>query len=272
MYDSVVLNNSEFNLGIYLRMMNNTQIKKRTFLNSIVDGSLEKGEREIQEEREVKWTTTDKQNKNFAISTVGYDPFDLPSFTDEDRRYLFNSLAKYCDDPSVSTDNHKLISVITLVQSQLQCRKIDDFINLELLTKTPEEAKLKKLSDTKKQLLDAIAKIAQDNNIASNYNANSKQGADTASQKMKDIEKDGFELIKVNLFDIETAACMKQTMDLSNQSILDQIQLDENDYVGMLKEQYELIQEQKQKVDSLEEEKRLLQIRVQELEILKKKR
>ncbi len=267
-FDSVINSNATFSLGIYLRTLN-TQAKNKSFLHSIIENTLNKNEKEIQDEREVKWSKTDKQNKVFVISTIGYDPFDSPALTDEDRRSLFNLLAGYCNDSSVVTDNHKLQSVIQLVHTQLQCKKIDDYIYMELQMKNLDDAKIGKLGGTKKSLSDLVSTISKDNNIASNYNANSKQGVGTASQKMKEIEKDGFELIKVNLFDIETAESMKQTMDLSNQSILEQIQLDDNDYTEMLKDQREIIQNQKTKLDAVEEENRLLNIKIQEFEFAK---
>ena len=270
-YENVINNNTQFLIGVYLRQMNNGQNLNKTFANSIFDGVLAKTENELREEREIKWSRNDSQNKRYVISTYGYDPFDNNTITDEDRRILYNSLAGYCDDPSVSIDNHKLQSVVQLVLMQLQCRKIDDIINTELLNKVPEDKKIKGLASTKKSLLDGIAGIVKDNNIASNYNASSKQGADTASQKMKDIEKDGFNTIKVNLFDILTAEAMKQTMDLSNQSILEQIQLDSNEYTGMLKDQYQLIQDYNNKNIQLEEENRLLKIKLQDLENRKRR-
>lgn len=270
-YDSVINNNTSFNLGIYLRSLN-TQARGKSFLNSILDGSLNKDEKELQEEREVKWSRSDKQNKVFVINTVGYDPFDSPTLNDEDRRDLFNALAGYCNDSSVTTDNHKLQSVIHLVHTQLQCKKIDDYIYAELMMKEPDDAKINKLGATKKSLSDLISTISKDNNIASNYNASSKQGTGTASHKMKEIERNDFELIRVNLFDIETAEAMKQTMDLSNQSIMEQIQLDETDYTEMLKDQREIIQGQKTRLDSVEEENRLLKSKLQEYKLSQKKK
>ena len=261
----------DMNIGGYLRLLNGKQYRGKNFVSCLIEGISFKTQEQIEDQKEIKWEKDDKQNKHYVISTYGYDPFENISLTDEDKRYLFNSLAGYCDDPSVSIDNHKLQSVVQLVLMQSQCRKIDNMINAELLIKPTDDKKIKDLSTTKKQLLDGIAGIVRDNNIASNYNASSKQGADTATQKMKDIEKDGFEEIKVNFFDIITADAMKQTMDLSHQSILEQIQLDNNDYTGMLKDQYQLIQDYSNKITILEEEKRLLNIKIQELENKKRR-
>ncbi len=62
----------------------------------------------------------------------------------------------------------------------------------------------------------------------------------------------------MNLFDIETSHGMSQVADISNQSIMKQLQFDENDYTNMILEQREMIQELDGKVVKLEEENRLL--------------
>ena len=94
-------------------------------------------------------------------------------------------------------------------------------INRELLAPTPDEKRLKELSATKKQLQDSISKLAEDNKLSSAYNDEKGAGKHTLSQKMKDMTADGYEAIKVNMFDIRTSECMKQIADLSNQSIMD---------------------------------------------------
>jgi len=270
-YKSVITNNSIFNIGLYIRLLNGRQWQYKSFANSIVENQLSKTDDEIKEEVEAKWSKSDKQNMTFAISTVGYDPFDNCGMTDTDRRYCFNILAGYCDTEGIKDDGHKIQSVVQITQSQLQCRKLDEFINAELLSAHPDENSVKNLTTTKKQLLDSIAKIAQDNNLSSNYNTNSKQGMNTLTKKMKDIAKDGIDEIKVNLFDIKTASAMKQIADLSNQSILDQWNPDSGDYVEMIKEQREMLQKYELSTDTLEEENRNLKIKVQELELKKKR-
>lgn len=270
MYDSIVQNNNFFNVGLYLRQMNLGQFQYKGFEVSMVNGELGKTEEEAKEQREAKWSRADKQNMNYAISVCGYDPFDNCGMTDLDRKYCFNILAGYCDSNGVSDDGHKIQSVIQLSQSQLQCRKLDELINAELMTPNPDEAKIKNLTGTKKSLLDAIAKIAQDNNISSAYNQNSKRGANTLSAKMKEIADNGFESIYVNAFDIETCKAMQQIAEISNQAIMNELGLDSADYADMVKEQRSMIVELDNKAKSLEEENRILKNRIIDLEAKKK--
>ncbi len=272
LYQSIINNNSFFNVGLYLRQLQMRQHQYKNFSNCITDGELLKTEREFKEEVESKWNKQDKQNMNFAISVVGYDPFDDCNMTDNDRRYCFNILAGYCDVDGIKDDGHKIQSVVQITQNQLQIRKLDEMINQELLANHPDEKRIKELTSTKKQLQDSMSKIAQDNNLSSAYNANSGVGKHTLSKKMKEMLKDGYEEIRVNLFDIRTSEAMKQVADLSNQSILEQLTFDANDYTDMLKEQRELIKKLQSDTDSLEEENRMLKNKIIDLENKKKKK
>lgn len=271
LYDSIVQNNNFFNVGLYLRQLQLGQYQFKGFEVSMVDGELGKTEDEAKEEREARWSRADKQNMNYCISVCGYDPFENCGMTDLDRKYCFNILAGYCDSQGVSEDGHKVQSVIQIAQSQLQCRKLDEFINAELMSTHPDENRIKNLSTTKKQLLDSIAKIAQDNNISSAYNQNSKRGANTLSAKMKEIADKGFESIYVNAFDIETCEAMEQIARLSNKAIMDELTFDVNDYTEMLKEQREMIIEANKTNDALAEENRILKNKIIDFETKKKK-
>lgn len=271
LYESIVENNSIFSVGLYMRQLQLGQYQFKTFLNTLVSDELFKTDRDVKEEVESKWSKSDKQNMNFAISVVGYDPFDDCGMTQADRKYCFNILAGYCDAEGIRDDGHKIQSVVQITQSQLQCRKLDEFINAELLSSHPDETRVKNLADTKKKLLDSIAKIAQDNNLSSNYNDNSRKGVNTLSEKMKEMAKDNFAAIQVNLFDIKTSESIKQIANISNQSILEQLTLDANDYTEMVKEQREMILKYENRQLELEEENRNLKNKLLDLENKKKR-
>ena len=91
------------------------------------------------------------------------------------------------------------------------------------------------------------------------------------SQKMKDMLSEGYEAIRVNMFDIRTSECMKQIADLSNQSIMEQLTLDSNDYSEMVKEQRDMIMRLQTESDELLEENRMLKNKIIDLENKKKK-
>lgn len=253
--------NSSGKMTAYLGMASLAQYRGKTYADTLLEESLRSG-RGIDEsgaERPVVWSDADKQNQAYAIATVGYDPFEDCGMTEADRKYCFNILAGYCDLEGLSEDGHKIQSVIQITQSQLQCKKIDEIINRELLIDRPDEDKIKSLTATKKQLLDSITKIAQDNNISSAYNSASKQGISTLSSKMREMMQIGFDKVEVNLFDIKTCDAMRQIADLSNASIMEQLGLDSNDYTEMLREQRELLTKSQEETAKLKEENRKLQ-------------
>lgn len=272
LYESITQNNSIFSVGLYLRQLQLGQYQFKTFLNTLLEGELDKTEQEVREEVESKWSKADKQNMNFVLSVVGYDPFDDCGMTQNDRKYCFNILASYCDTDGIREDGHKIQSVIQMTQSHLQCRKLDELINAELLEVHPNDKRVKELTATKKQLSDSIIKSAQDNNISSATNKNLKAGVNTLSAKMKEMADDGYEQIKVNLFDIKTVGAIKQIADISNRSIIEQITLDTNDYTQIIAEQREMIEKFRNSSEIFEEENRMLKNKISDIESTKKRR
>lgn len=269
LYQSIVDHNSFFNVGLYTRQLQMRQHQYKTFQNSLTEGELMKSETEVKEIIESKWSKQDKQNMNFAVSVVGYDPFS--DLIDNDRKYCFNVLAGYCDIDGIKDDCHKLQACIQITQNQLQIKKLDELINQELLAARPDENTIKVLTASKKQLQDSVAKIAQDNNLSSAYNNNSNVGKNTLSQKMKEMLSDGYEPIRVNLYDMQTSEAMKQIADLSNKSIMEQLTWDSNDYTEMIKEQRDMLIQLQTENEKLSEENRMIKNELLDLKEKKKK-
>lgn len=215
---------------------------------------------------EVKWSKKDKQNMKYVISTIGYDPLEDLGMSDYDKKYCYNILAGYCDTSGISEDGHKLHSVIEMAILYAQCRKITEEMNAEFDRENVDDTKISKLSSSKSTLLSSIATIAKDNNIASNYNKNSKQGQDSLSSKMKEMEANGFSEIEVNLFDIKTSEAFKQIDQISNENIANQLTLDSNEYTDIIKEQREMITTYEKQLDELQEENRMLKNKIIDLE------
>lgn len=219
---------------------------------------------------EIKWTKEDKQNMKYVISKLGYDPFESVGLDDFDRKYCFNLLSGYFDTPGILEDGHKKQCVIEITMSYCQCRKITDELNIELSKSDSNEKRITSLTSAKSSLLSSIATIAKDNNISSNYNKNSSQGLDSISSMMKEMEKNGFEEIRVNLFDIKTSEAFKQIDEISNQNIANQLTLDTNEYSDIVKEQREMIKSFESELEQLKEENRNLKNKVIDLESKKR--
>lgn len=222
------------------------------------------------QDAEVKWTKEDKQNMKYIISKLGYDPFEDVGLDDFDRKYCFNLLSGYFDTPGILEDGHKKQCVIEMTMSYCQCRKITEALNTELCKSDSSEAKINKLTSSKTSLLSSIAVIAKDNNISSNYNKNASQGQDSISAMMKEMEKNGFQEIKVNLFDIKTSEAFRQIDEISNQNIANQLTLAASEYSDIVKEQREMIKNFETELDRLKEENRNLKNKIIDFESKKR--
>ena len=77
---------------------------------------------------------------------------------------------------------------------------------------------------------------------------------------MKQYRELKFEDAEQDYYDQNKAYGMKITADISNKSLLEQLQLDENDYTDMLNTQRQLIQDSQSRVEDLEEENRQLNV------------
>lgn len=220
----------------------------------------------IDSDNDVKWTKKDKQNMKYVISTIGYDPYEDVGLSDADRKYCYNILAGYCDTDGISEDGHKMQGVIEMSMLYCQCKKITEAMNIELAKEEVDDAKVSKLTSSKSSLLSSIATIAKDNNIASNYNKNSKQGQSSLTSKMKEMAENGFQEIAVNLFDIKTSEAFRQIDEISNNNIANQLTLDNNEYTEIVKEQREMIQKYDTELETLKEENRILKNKIIDLE------
>ena len=241
------------NANADIKMLNNTKKQKSTTTSD-------------EESEDIKWTKKDKQNMKYVISTIGYDPYEDVGLSDADRKYCYNILSGYCDTDGISEDGHKMQGVIEMTMLYCQCKKITEAMNVELAKEDVDDAKVSKLTSSKSSLLSSIATIAKDNNIASNYNKNSKQGQSSLTSKMKEMAENGYRDIEVNLFDIKTSEAFKQIDKLSNENIANQLTLDNNDYSEIVKEQREELLSATNELEALREENRILKNKIIDLE------
>ncbi|MDD4376505.1 MAG: hypothetical protein PHR25_07010, partial [Clostridia bacterium] len=204
----------------------------------------------------------DIQVKEDVIRLVGYDPFE--GYSNFDQKFLYNELITYLTEDTLE-DAYLLSQVLQLVNNNNQVRKIDIVIaSLSSDTKTliSNQGEIKNLSTTKKTIVDNTDKIAKENSISVKNRGDKKAGKSTLTYMMKNLRELGFEDAEHDYYDHMKANGMKQTADISNKSILEQLQFDENDYISMVKDQREIIQKLQEKVDDIEEENRQLNIKL----------
>jgi hypothetical protein len=213
---------------------------------------------EIMDKNNDDVVVVDDRDKKDVIRMLGYDPFEYEA--QEDKRLLYNSLVDMLDESTLE-DGFKLQASIEIVKGFNQIDKINRAISnitSDVNKLASNSGGIKSLIDSKKNILASLIKLAEENGISVKHNNQKSKGAGTLSGIIKTLQEKGFEEAEVNLFDVETAQGIRQVADLSNKSIFNQLQFDENDYTAMILEQREIIEELDQKVMKLEEENRLL--------------
>lgn len=247
---------------VYMKNVNSLkQYSAYTFENGDSINKQENIKKEIKVIEE-NLTDRDKQNEDDVIRILGYDPFESENF--RDRKYLFNRLVDMLDDSTLE-DNVKLMSVIEIVKGFNQVDKVNEMISNitdDLNKLSNNNGGIKSLIDTKKNLMQTILKIAEDNGISTKFNTNKSKGAGTLTGMMKKLKEIGLEEVEVNLFDIQTSKGIEQVSELSHKNIIKQLQFDENDYTEMIAWQKDELYKINKEKDRLEEENRLLKIKI----------
>lgn len=257
LYKSVTENlKKKYTFSVYLQ-----RFKTSTYKNDSFEFSLKNDELCKNSERESGVALGDSRNQNFCISTLGYDPFIDSTFTEKDKKKAYNMLANYFEIPNIEDNPHSLQSAIQIVEAQVQIESLSDKINQILIHGSEDEEGDKCLSNyvtCRKNLQDSVVRLAESSKIAASKMGNDGASKNTLSVKMKQMLEDGVEEAQPNLFSIKWSEACKQVADISNRSIMEQLDFQENDYAEMVKKQREMITSQEYKLDSLEEENRVL--------------
>ena len=250
---------------VYITKINSIpQYSNLSFLHSSgLDGTKNEFISTSISERETNfWSESDIKNKEDVIRMVGYDPFENEN--PMDKKGLYNSLVDMLDESTLE-DSFKMPIVIEISKSFNQIDKINQALALmtaDITNVSTQVGGIKSLFEAKDKMYRAILAMAKDNGISVNHATNKSKGAGTLSGIMKQLQERGFSEVEVNLFDIETSRGMQQVSELSNKAIVKQLMLDENDYTWMISEQKEMIEKQENKIIRLEEENRLIKIKI----------
>ena len=199
-----------------------------------------------------------ERNRHDVVRLVGYDPFEKEQL--EDKPLLYAQTVGYLDMSGNNDDAMRTSSVITIVRGFLQIQKLDDMLAQAMIStaKNGGSAEIKALLDAKKNISATISQLAEQNCISLKHNKNNTKGENTWTGKVRMMKEMNLREAEVNIFDAETAAGLAQVADISNASILKQINLDENDYVQMLTEQKQTIATLNKEANEAIEKARLL--------------
>ena len=200
------------------------------------------------------------KNKEDVIRLLGYDPFDQESMIDQP--FLYSQLLGLLDSSEDANDDMmRTASAISIVRAFLQQSKIDNAIATYMTDVNKLQnnaATIKSLQSSKKELTSVIKDLAAESCISLKNTKNAKKGENTWTGKLKKIKDMNLREGEVNGFDIATCKGMRQVMDLSNESILKQLRLDESEWSDMVAEQREMITNLRSNLDKYKEISRIL--------------
>lgn len=260
LYESINKARDDFNFGYYIRQINSKQYQGKTFALTLANGELEVTKKEAEDEAEAmaesNWSVDEKRAKNEVIQMLGYDPFD--GYAYKFRRKLFLELQAYLNDEELLSDNYKLAQIIQIINNNHQINQYD--IAISKCDPQRDMDEIKTLNALKKELVSSNEKIAKENGISVKSRGDQKAGRGTLTGLMRDMREKDLKEIEVNFYSQLTSPASRWAADISMQSMMDNINLDENDLNDIIEEQRKLIHQYQAENDDLKEERRLWKI------------
>lgn len=179
-----------------------------------------------------------EKNRNDVIRLLGYDPFEGEKI--EDQPLLYSQLIGYLDAGGDGNDDMmRTSSAITIVRGFLQQAKLDDKLAKVMANTNANASEMKTLLDAKKNISATISQLAEQSCLSLKHNKNASKGENTWTGKIKKLKDLNLREAEVNGFDIGTCRGMQQVLELSDSSIMRQLNLDESEWSDMVAEQRE---------------------------------
>lgn len=261
LYESVRKQQDNFSFGYYIRQMNSKQYANKTFVLTLAEGELEVTKKEAEDDAEelaeTNWTVDERRAKNEVITMMGYDPFD--GYAPKVRKKLFTELLGYLDDDELLSDNYKLSQIIQVINNNLQINQYD--VALSKLNPSTDADEIARLNKIKKDLVVGNEKIAKENGISVKGRGDQRAGKGTLTGLMRDMREKDIKESEVNFYDQLISPASRWAADISMQSMMENIQLDENDVNDIIEEQRKLLQKYQDKNDELQEERRVWKVK-----------
>lgn len=253
LYESINVKNDKFSFGIYLRQINGTQYRGKTFATTLADGELERTVKESVQESEEYWTIDEKRAKNEVIKLMGRDPFI--DYSPKDRRYLFMEFLQYLDDDELLDDQYKLTQLIQLINNNNQINQYD--IALSRLDPTRNTDEVTSLNKLKKDLVTSNDKIAKENGFSVKSRGESRAGKGSLTSLMREMREKDIKEVEVNFYNQLHSENTYWAANISAQSLKTNCRFDENDVNDIIEEQRVLITTLQNDLDTLKEDERI---------------
>lgn len=207
-----------------------------------------------QNEKLIVWSDQDKQNKQYAIEVVGYDPFE--EYPEEGRKFLFNQLSPYLEDDSNADDAYKLSQILQIIKNNYQIDICDK--KMSQLDPLKDAESIKTLSDIKNKLVQSNDKIAKENEISVKNRSNKDAGKSTLTYLMRDLREKDFDKAEADYYDQLRGVGSQWATGMSIKAIKENGIFDENDKKEVYEMQLDMIAALNKEVDELKEKIRIL--------------
>ena len=207
-----------------------------------------------QNEKLIIWSDQDKQNKQYTIEVVGYDPFE--EYPEEGRKFLFNQLSPYLEDDSNADDAYKLSQILQIIKNNYQIDICDK--KMSQLDPLKDAESIKTLSDIKNKLVQSNDKIAKENEISVKNRSNKDAGKSTLTYLMRDLREKDFDKAEADYYDQLRGVGSQWATDMSIKAIKENGIFDENDKKEIYEMQLDMIAALNKEVDELKEKIRIL--------------
>lgn len=198
-----------------------------------------------------------EKNRKDVLRLLGYDPFEGEKL--EDQPLLYSQLIGYLDTGGDGNDDMmRTSSAITIVRGFLQQTKLDDKLAKVMANTSANPSEMKTLLDAKKSLNTTITDLAEQSCLSLKHNKNASKGENTWTGKIKKLKDLNLREAEVNGFDIGTCRGMQQVLEMSDASIMRQLNLDESEWSDMVAEQRQLLIKVQNERDVYKEINRIL--------------
>ena len=229
-----------------------------SFRNDIAQSNEEIGESEVARNQQIREEYY--KNRDEVIRLIGYDPF--LNEAEKDKPLLYSQLLGLLDTGGDSNDDMmRISSAISIVRGFLQMEKTDDMI--ADFMKDPIKAAnnvgtIKSLQDMKKNVNSTITNLAAESCLSLKNSKNATKGENTWTGKIKKLKDLNLREAEVNGFDLGTCRGMQQVLEISDASIMRQLNLDESEWSDMVAEQRQMLIKVQNERDVYKEINRIL--------------
>ena len=199
-----------------------------------------------------------EKNRSDVIRLLGYDPFEKEQ--EEDKPLLYSQLIGYLDTSGENDDMMRTSSAITIVRGFLQQSKLDDMIAKAMSSPNVanKSGEIKTYLDSKQKVASTVSQLAEQSCLSLKHNKSASKGENTWTGKIKKLKELNLREAEVNGFDIGTCRGMQQVLEMSDASIMKQLNLDESEWSDMVAEQRQKLIELQNSLDVYKEINRLL--------------